>query len=118
MQRNKIIVWAIGALMHLMLSGEEPWSIYGSSNTILDLLAFNKQTIPYLRVPSFPISNNIRNADLRILLRNCLERNQIKRVFLGNLEQSFLNYLTKLLIHDLNFDFYDKQLYRKGINNN
>ena len=115
MQRNKITVWAMGALMNLMFSGEEPWSGHrGQTKTIMDLICFSKNNIPYIKIPHFPISLNIKNVDLRILLRFCMEKNQIKRIYIGALEQYILNYLAKLLIHDLNFDFYDKQLYRKG----
>ena len=100
--------------MHSMFTGEEPWANYRSVNSIMDLICFSKNGIPYLKVPNFHISNKIKNVDLRILLRNCLERNQIKRIYDKRIEETINNYLVKLLLHDINFDFYDAQLFRKG----
>ena len=115
MRRNKVTVWAMGSLMNLMFSGKEPWSdIGGKVNTVMDLICFSKNNVPYIKTSKFPISIKIKNVDLRILLRLCMEKNQIKRIDIDSLGQYILNYLSKLLIHDLNFDFYDKQLYRKG----
>ena len=109
-------MWALGALMHLMFSMEEPWANNKSINSIMDIICLSKQGIPYLKVPNFPISNKIKNVDLRILIRNCLERNQIKRIDLENLEERISNFITKLLLHDLNFDVYENLHYRRGTN--
>jgi hypothetical protein len=104
----------IGSLLHLMLSGEEPWESKKNLKSILDLICFNKRDIPYLRIPEFPISRKIRNSEMRILLRNTLERNQLKRIYLGKMEENIKKIFNKTLFYDFNLDSYDKQLYRKG----
>ena len=101
--------------MHLMFSGEEPWANHRSANSIMDLISLSKDGVPNLKVPNFTISNKIKNVNIRILLRNCLERNQIKRIYDRSLEEKITNYLLKILLHDLNFDFYDSQQIKKSI---
>ncbi len=105
----------MGSLLHLMLSGEEPWESKKNLKSILDLICFNKKDIPYLRVPEFPLSRRIKNFEMRILLRNTLERNQLKRIYLGKMEENIKKIFEKTLFFDFNLDSYDKQLYRKGI---
>ncbi len=91
-----------------MLSGEEPWESNKKMKTILDLIYFNLNNIPYLITPFFPISQNITNAEMRVLLRNCLERNQLKRIYLGLMEENIISIFRKQLFQDCNFDIYDK----------
>ena len=100
--------------MHLMFSGEEPWANHRSANSIMDLISLSKDGVPNLKVPNFTISNKIKNVNIRILLRNCLERNQIKRIYDQCLEETITNYLLKILLHDINFDFYESQQFKKS----
>ena len=106
----------MASLFHLMLSGDEPWENNKKIKSVIDLICFNKKDIPYLKIPNFPISRKIKNAEIRILLRNCLERNQLKRVYLGNMHEQIIKIFDKIIFYDFNFDSYDKQLYRKGNN--
>ena len=104
MQRNKIMVWSLGAVIHLLFSGVEPWENVKNCNTIIDLICFSKNSVPYLKIPVFPISVNIKNVDIRILLRLCMERNQLKRIHFQTLITYILNYFTKKIFSDNNLD--------------
>jgi hypothetical protein len=107
LQRNKFVVWSLGALLHLILSGEEPWKKYkGRYTTIFDHLYFSKDEIPYIKLNGFIFSRNPINVDLRIMLRWCLEYYQIKRVTFDHIENILQDYLTNILIRDINFDSY------------
>lgn len=91
--------------MHLIFSGEEPWlKNNGKFSTILDHLYFSKNEVPYLKVNNFLFSKNLPNVDFRIMLRWCLEFNQLKRVNFDHIESIIQDYLTNNLVRDINFD--------------
>ena len=102
--------------MNLIFSGEEPWSKHnGKESDLIKLLCFSKKDIPYLQVPSFPFSNKVRNVDFRLMLRGCLEQNQLKRTNFETIEEKIKEYLTLHLIQDENFDYFSKEKQSKGI---
>ena len=101
--------------MHLIFSGEEPWLKHnGKNTTIMSHMYFSKNEIPYIKLNNFPISKKVKNVEMRIFLRMCLEHNQLKRTSFLQIEKYLYNYLTKQLVQDTNFEFFLKHNQRKG----
>ena len=109
-------MWSLGALMHLVFSGEEPWLKHnGKFTTIFKHLYFSKNEGPYIKT-QFNFSKKIENVELRILIRMCLEFNHLKRVSFEKIDNYISNYLTKIIVQDMNFESFGiKQKQRKGI---
>jgi hypothetical protein len=100
--------------MHLMLTGIEPWQDR-KSKSILDILYFSKNKIPFIKKGFFPISNKINNLDIRIFLKNTLEMNQLKRYNFRSVCDFISGYIHDFIIKDFNFDFMHNEIKCKGL---
>ena len=100
--------------MHLMLSCKEPWDDK-NSKSILDFLYFSKNKVPFIKKGYFPISNKIKNLDIRIFLRNALEMNQLKRYNFKNVNVFISKYFHNFITKDLNFEIMQNKIKYKGV---
>lgn len=101
----KVDIWALGIIINQLLSNEEPWAKYKGTDV----------SVLFLKGIHFPISDKIKDDDIRQLIISCTEPLPNKRCSISYVKKQLLKILEKLC-KNFNVDEIKNELFEKDVN--
>ena len=83
---NKVDIWALGIIINQLLSNEEPWLKYKGSDV----------SVLFIKGIRFPISDKIKDDDIRQLITSCTEPLPNKRCSISYVKKQLMKVLHNL----------------------